>query len=59
MDVLRQLGMIALVLAFIVVSGCSGMAVKSNTMADNADNKGSTHEYLAFDDDDENYDNWD
>ena len=56
MVILKRLGMVFLVLAFIVVSGCSGMAVKSNTMANN---KGSTHEYLAFDDNDENYDNWD
>lgn len=56
MVILRRLSVFALVLAFMVVSGCSGMAVKSNTMATNADSK---HEYLAFDDDDENYDNWD
>ena len=55
MEILRRLSVFALVLAFMVVTGCSGMAVKSNTMATNADK----HEYLAFDDDDENYDNWD
>lgn len=55
MSILKRLVAIAFVLA--VVTGCTSMPVKSNTMA--ADKKESTHEYLAFDDDDENYDNWD
>ena len=59
MNALKKLAIIASVLAFMVVSGCSGMAVKSNTMDTNAEKKDSKHEFLAFDDDDENYDNWD
>lgn len=55
MSILLRLAAIAIVLS--VVTGCSSMPVKSDTMA--ADKKESKHEYLAFDDDDENYDNWD
>ncbi len=59
MSLLKRLGALAFVLAFIVISGCSGMAIKSNTLASNVDSKESTQANIAFDDIDGDYNDWD
>ena len=59
MSFLKGLGALAFVLAFIVISGCSGMAIKSNTLTANADPKESTQANIAFDDIDGDYNDWD